>query len=277
MKISCSARKEWAYHIKDWLDFERSHAKIHSTFTFDYKDIDFAFGQTEERGPLWGGRIYDGINLTKVDIYWLYDNGIGLKMPLSTRFVTHEMYKESKPWLKNYHRKGNAIITATDQLAKYIKNDFPDYELEASCIQAIETHEKLEEKLKLNLYDTIVLPIHMNDDFEFLKTLKNPSKIRLFLNAECSYSCPKKVCYGTTSKINYGENRKMMCSFYDLGMERTFHKDHINWNNFYFEKEKYDKLGIKKYKLVPSWENQQRTFIMYKKNRKVLKNEGRKV
>ncbi len=273
MHISCSARKDWQYHIKDWLDFFRSHAKIHSNFQFQYKDIDYAFGQVEGNTSLFGGRIADGINLTRVDVYWLYDKGIGLKLPLTNKFISDKQYKESKPFLKQYHRKGNAIITATDKLAKYIKNDFPDYQIEASCIQDIVDTKKLEQKISLGVYDTVVLPIHMNDDVKFLKRIKDKEKIRLFLNVECSYSCPKKICYGPTSKINVGEKeqKEFKCSFWDFGMERTFHKDHIDWNNFYFDKAEFDKIGFTKYKLLPSWEHQQRTVTMYKKNRKLLK------
>ena len=278
MKISCSARKDWQYHIKDWLDFQRSHTKIHSNFQFNYKDIDHAFGQVAGNTSLFGGRIVDGINLTRVDVYWLYDKGIGLKLPLTNKFISDTRYKESKPFLKQYHRKGNAIITATDELAKHIKNDFPDYQIEASCIQDIVDTKKLEQKISLGVYDTIVLPIHMNDDIKFLKSIKDKKIIRLFLNAECSYTCPKKVCYGTTSKININERNRitdaptqMQCSFWNLGLERTFYKDHIDWNNFYFDKLKFDKIGFTKYKLLPSWEHQQRTVIMYKKNRKLIK------
>ena len=266
MYISCSARKDWQFHIKDWLDFQCNHAKIHSNFQFNYRDIDYAFGQVEGTIPLWGGRVATRLNLTKVDIYWLYDKGIGLKLPLSSKFITDDQYNESKPFLKEYHRKGNAIITATDKLAKYIKEDFPDYEIEASCIQDIVDNKKWEKKISLECYDTIVLPIHMNDDIKFLKNIKDKEKIRLFLNVECSYNCPKKVCYGTTSRINSNKGDKMQCSHYDLHLPRTFYKDEINWNNFYFDKSKFDKIGIIKYKLVPSCEVQQRTHIMYKKN-----------
>ena len=275
MKISCSARKGWQYHIRDWLDFFRSHAKIHSNFQYDYEDIDHVFGQVEGTTTLWGGRIADDINLTKVDLYWLYDKNIGLKLPLTNKFITKEQYEESKPFLKRYYRKGNAIITSTDKLAEYIKQDFPDYEIEASCIQDIVDTKKLEKKISLKCYDTIVLPIHMNDDIKFLKSIKNKEKIRLFLNVECSYSCPKKICYGVTSQVNLGKKEKMMCSFYDLGLERKFYKDHINWNDFYFDKSKFEKIGITKYKLVPPWENQQRTALMYKKHRtKIFPNEN---
>ena len=266
MKISCSARKGWQYHIKDWLDFQRSHAKIHSSFQFNYKDIDYAFGQVEGETKLWGGRIFDGVNLTKVDVYWLYDNGIGLKLPLSSKLITDFDYKESKSLLKFCHKKGNAIIVASDKLATYIKEDFPDYEIEASCILDTINTKTLQKRIALDCYDIIVLPIHMNDDIQFLKSIKNKKQIRLFLNVECSYTCPLKVCYGSTSRINSGklEPTKMQCSHYDLKMARTFYKDDIDWSTFYFDKSKFDKLGFSKYKLVPPWETQQRTNLMYK-------------
>ena len=56
----------------------------------------------------------------------------------------------------------------------------------------------------------------------------------------------------------------MLCSFYDLNMPRTFYKDEINWNTFYFDKLKFDKMGFNKYKLLSPWEYQQRTHTMYK-------------
>ena len=272
--ISCSARKDWAFHIRDWLDLHRNYAKIHGDLEFDYDDIDYAFGFVEGYTDLYGGRISEkNINITKVDLYWLYDHGIGLKIPMSTKVFNDELYKESLPFLKEYHRKGNAIITSVDKFSKRIKEDFPDYQIEASCIQDVDNLEQLEKKISLDYYDTIVLPIHMNDDIKFLKSIKKKDKkiIRLFLNVECSYTCPKKICYGTTSKINIfeknsGKPRKMKCSFFDLNMKRTFYNDKINWNQYYFDKSKFDKIGINKYKLVPPWEEQQRTFIMYEKN-----------
>ena len=186
MKISCSARKHPTYHIRDWLDFERTHAKMYSTFQFDYKDIDYAFGQVEGKSMLWGGRLFDGENLTRVDLYWMYDHGIGLKMTLSTKLFTEIDYQASKEFLKYYHRKGNAIILANDTLAKRIHEDFPDYELEASCILDTINTKSLEKRIAQDCYNIIVLPIHMNDDFTFLKSIENKKQIRLFLNVECS-------------------------------------------------------------------------------------------
>ena len=265
--ISCSARKSWQHHIRDWLDLQRTHARMHGNLKFDYNDIDYVFGQIEGKTELWGGRVYDGINITRVDLYWLYDQGIGIKLPLSTRIFTDAQYKKSLGFLKYYHRKGNAVITSVDEFSKRLKEDFPDYQVEASCIQDVVDTEKLEKKISLELYDTIVLPIHMNDDINFLKNIKDKEKIRLFLNVECSYTCPKKVCYGTTSRINTGRQEEMQCSFFHLNLKRTFYNDEINWSEYYFDKSKFDEIGFSKYKLLAPWEQQQRTFIMYEKNK----------
>ncbi len=147
--ISCSARKYPDTHIRDWLDFQRGYAKIHSDFVFDYDDIDYAFGQPEGDTELFGGRIAVGsINMSRVDVYWLYDHNIGLKITLSSKIFNDDMYKKSRPFLQNYHRKGNAIITSSDKLAKRIKEDFPEYKLEASCIQDIVTAPKLKKNIK---------------------------------------------------------------------------------------------------------------------------------
>jgi hypothetical protein len=270
IKISCSARKDWQYHISDWIDFEKTHAKIHSGLEFDYEDIDYVFGNTEDTAPLWGGRMVDVINLTKVDIYWLYGKGIGYKATLSSRSMSDADYKNTKEMLKIYHREGNAIITAVDKLAGRIKNDFPKYKIEASAVMDITTKEHLNKVIDTGLYDTIVLPMCANDDTKFLESINNKDQIRLFINAECSYTCPKKVCYGTLSQINKEKTDKMICSHYDLKMPRTFYDDSIDWNNFYFDKDKFDKMGFSNYKLLPSWEAQQRTHIMYRESSETL-------
>jgi len=266
MNISCSGRKDWEYHISDWLDFMKSHAKIHSNFEFKDEEVDYVFGNTEGSSPLWGGRAALGINLTRVDVYWLYDKDIGIKLPLSSKSFTEEAYQDSKFLLQQYHREGNSILTGTHKLAERIKQDFPKYKIEASAVFDITTKEKLNKAIETGFYDTIVLPICMNDDLEFLKEIENKDQIRLFMNAECSYTCPKKICYGSIGQINKGklEPSDMKCSHWDLNLPRTFYDDNVDWNNFYFDKKVYDEIGFSNYKLVPAWANQQRTNIMYK-------------
>lgn len=266
MKISLSGRKPEHIPIESWVSHMWSHAKIHSNFEYSWDDIDYIFGRTEELTTLWGGRIYNEPNLTRCDVYNIYDKGVGIKLTLQSLFLTDDAYKESKFLLKQYQRKGNSVIVGNEKLAERIKNDYPDYKIEASAVFDITTKEKLQQKIDSKLYDTIVLPICMNDDIDFLNNIKNKDQIRLFMNAECSYTCPKKICYGSISRINQGKvvPDEMKCSHYNLKMPRTKYDDSIDWNNFYFDKSVFDKIGFKNYKLVPPWANQQRTNIMYK-------------
>jgi hypothetical protein len=262
MNISCSARKDWQYHIRDWIDFERAHAKIHGDLQFDYSDIDYAFGFVEELSPLYGGRESSELAVTRVDTYWLYDNGIGLKIPLSSKMFNDNMYNNSKQLLNAYHREGNAIIVSTNKLAERIKEDFPKYKIEASAIMDITSNKHLKVVADTNLYDNIVLPICANDDVEFLESIENKDQIRLFINAECSYNCPKKVCYGSNSKVNSNTRNEMLCSHWDLKLPRTWYDNTIDWGNFYFDVNKFNDIGFNNYKILPSWESQQRINIM---------------
>jgi len=264
MKISCSARKDWQFHIRDWIDLGISHAKIHGDLIYGYKDIDYIFGFPEGTAPLFGGRVVEEfITITKMDIYWGYNHGIGLKLALSSKSFSEDMYRDTKLVLKEYHRKGNAVIVSTDKLARRIREDFPDYKIEASAVMDITDTNQLNKKAVTGLYDTIVLPMCANDDMSFLESIENKEQIRLFLNVECSYNCPSKVCYGATSKMNNNARKEpMICSHYDLKMPRTWYNNSVKWDEFYFDVSKLDAMGFSKYKLVPPWESQQRTRIM---------------
>ena len=270
-KISCSARSKAPWDpIQQWADIHIAQAKKFSSFEFDYEDIDCMYGQVEEYLPIYGGRPAANPEIMKHDLPWLYDNGIGVKLTLQNKTPTNEAYKESKSGLKEYNRKENAVIVNSDKLAEWIKNDFPNYKIEASCIQDITTNEQYEKKVALGLYDTIVLPIHCNDDIKFIESIERKDMLRLFMNIECSYNCPSKICYGTTSKINLQLKKKFVCSLIHLGQERTFYNDDINWSEFYFDLKKYEAMGIEKFKLVYPSEQQQRTELMYKRNHNTL-------
>ncbi|NIK89796.1 hypothetical protein FHS83_003114 [Rhizomicrobium palustre] len=157
----------------------------------------FAF---REYTPLYGGRIYHGPELSDADIHWMYDNGIGYRIPLQNIVTSREEYLSSKPFLAKYHRKGNSVIVARAELARWIREDFPDFELEASVINQVRTLDKLSSFLEN--YDVVVLHPIMNDDLAGLSTIADKSRIRLFVNAGCMYQCPTMECYGSISRMN---------------------------------------------------------------------------
>ena len=265
MKVSCSARKDFIFPMRDHLDFMISHAKRHGNINFSYKDIDYVFGFMEGFSPLYGGRGANVPNISKADEYFLYDNNIGIKIPLSNKIFTEQTYQASVSVLTQYHNENNAVIVSNSELAEKIKNDFPKYKIEASAIIDILSEEEFAKCRNDSLYDTYVLPMAANDKIEWLNSIDIKNKIRLFWNVECSYTCPKKVCYSVISKMNLGKtkNPNFTCSKTDLHMPRTFYNDSIKWNEFYFDVEKFQKMGFEKFKMIIPTEAQQRTFILY--------------
>jgi len=104
--------------------------------------IDSVFGFVE-RSTLYGGRPFVEPELSAPDIWALYDNGIGYRLPISNSIVDREEYLEAKAFLGKYHRDGNSVIVTNDDLAGWIREYFPMYKIEASAIKNIDNPRKL--------------------------------------------------------------------------------------------------------------------------------------
>ncbi len=168
------------------------------------EEIDSFFGFTTYN-PLYGGRMWNirvpnGAEFSDFDVRSMYKMGINLRLPMTNHHASLDEYKESIPFLDKYHRPGNAIITTNEDLAKWIRADFPDYHLEASVIKNISSLDEIEHAA--GIYDTVVLPMYANQDEDFLKSIEDKSIIRLFANAGCALTCPSKMCYPSISKAN---------------------------------------------------------------------------
>jgi len=174
------------------------------------KQIESFFGFVEPT-TLYGGRIFYQTELSAYDLRSLYEMNINLRLPLTNHFVTREEYDENLPFLDKYHRPGNAAIVTNDDLAKWIKEDFPDYRVEASVIKNIDNLRKIEKASKL--YEIMILPMSANNEEKFLTSIEDKSRITLFANAGCALTCPAKICYTSTSKANKtGDGSLFACS-----------------------------------------------------------------
>lgn len=162
-------------------------------------NIDSVFGFVEPCS-LYGGRVFKYPQLSDRDVDWLNDHHIGLRLPLTNHFVTRYEYDFYQSLLKKYHHPLNSIIATQDQLAQWIKEDFPLYTVEASVIKNINTLDKLEKAWPF--FDTVVLPMPCNDDAVFLNSINQKQRIRLFANAGCAYTCPSRICYRSFSQVN---------------------------------------------------------------------------
>ncbi|HVZ53821.1 MAG TPA: hypothetical protein VG986_17770 [Pseudolabrys sp.] len=168
-------------------------------FFFDALPIKSVFG-FREYTPLYGGRNFVEPELSDADIAWMYDNGIGYRIPLQNSIANRADYEDNKWFLEKYHRAGNSVILVKPEMAGWIRDDFPLFESEASVILQARTVEKAEELL--NSFDVVVLHPELNDEKEELARLADKDRIRLFANAGCMYKCPTMECYASLSRLN---------------------------------------------------------------------------
>lgn len=173
------------------------------------REIDSLFGFVE-RSSLYGGRAFSRRELSDRDVFQLNNAGIGIRLPMSNHYVEPEEYEANAGLLEKYHRPINSVIVTNDDLAQWIRRDFPDYRIDASVIKNLKSHRKIDKALAV--YDSVVLPMRLNNDLKFLERIECKDRVTLFANAGCALTCPAKLCYLSISKINKGRGGKFQCS-----------------------------------------------------------------
>lgn len=202
-------------------------------------EIESVFGFVG-RSTLYGGRKFVHRELSRMDVDNLNKSGIGLRLPMSNHFVDEEEYRLNAYLLARHHRKINSIIITNDDLARWIRMDFPDYQLDASVIKNINTHRKIDEALEL--YDSVVLPMPLNEDLDFLEKIEAKDRVILFANAGCALTCPSRLCYRSVSKLNKGVDGEWQCS---LPL-----KERDLYGMVDFPLQPYVDLGFRRFKLL---------------------------
>jgi hypothetical protein len=171
--------------------------------------IESVFGFVE-RSSLYGGRAFQIEELTDEDIIYLNEMNIGLRIPLTNHFVDRDEFIKTSKILEKHHNPLNSVICTNDELALWIRTEFPSYEIEASVIKNLSTKDKISDALEI--YNTVVLPMSSNDNDLLLDSIEDKSRIRLFANAGCAYTCPAKICYKSVSKMNKFQGGEFKCS-----------------------------------------------------------------
>ncbi|MCG9696105.1 hypothetical protein [Shewanella sp. Isolate11] len=218
----------------------------HNFAAVPLKQVESIFGFVE-RSTLYGGRFYLIRQLSDRDVGLLADNGIGVRIPLTNHFATQAEFDANRPLLAKYHHPRNSIICTNDDLAYWIKQEYPDYDIEASVIKNLTKTEQIEQAL--SLYDTVVLPMVLNDNEALLSALPDKQRIRLFANAGCAYTCPARICYKSISKFNKGEGGEFKCS------QDLKHREMQGMVDF--DLQRLSDLGFHKFKLLRARVGQQ--------------------
>ncbi len=209
--------------------------------TVPLAQIDSLFGFVEPC-TLYGGRPYQEPQFSNADVAQMYAINIGLRIPLTNHYVEENEYRSYDWFLDKYHRTGNSVIVHTDKLAQWIHRDYPLYKLESSVIKDINTYGKID--AALHLYDTVVLPMALNNDHEFLSGITDKSRITLFANAGCALNCPNRICYRSVSKINKFKPAEFKCS------KKVKDRDILGMVDF--DLEQLAALGFRRFKLLRS-------------------------
>ena len=203
--------------------------------------IDSLFGFVEPC-TLYGGRPYQEAQFSNADVQQMYAHGIGLRIPLTNHYVDEAEYRSYDWFFDKYHREGNSVIAHSDKLAEWLRRDYPLFKLESSVIKDINTYAKIDAALKL--YDTVVLPMPLNYDREFLSGIVDKSRITLFANAGCALNCPNRICYRSVSKINKFKPAEFKCS------KKVKDRDILGMVDF--DLEQLAALGFRRFKLLRS-------------------------
>jgi hypothetical protein len=161
--------------------------------------VDSVFGFVEP-SSLYSGRPYINRQLSEADVEAMYSKGIGLRIPCTNHVVSREEYKQHEPFFEKYHREGNSVICTSDDLAGWLRKDFPSYQVEASILKEIDTREKIDRAF--DLYHTVILPMNLNLKTDFLSSITVKERITLFGNAGCALTCPNRSCYRVISGMN---------------------------------------------------------------------------
>ena len=90
-----------------------------------------------------------------------------------------------------------------DDLARWIRRDYPDYRIEASVIKHLRSHARIDAAMAM--YDTVILPMECCEQPQFLAGIERKDRITLFANAGCALTCPARLCYVAVSRINKRE------------------------------------------------------------------------
>jgi hypothetical protein len=195
LSLTISCRTKTAETMEEWISKFMGSGQEN--------EVTGVFGFLEEGTPLYGGRPYVGAEITKQDIDYLSRKGIGLTIPISNLEATRKEFEDTIPMLKKYYNDNTCLLVSNDKLAKWIKEEFPLYTIEASVQRHISIPQIPE---ALDIYDRV--PIQMNitynldKNFKDLEAIKDKRRIIVYATGGCMTVCENTLCHKAFSSIN---------------------------------------------------------------------------
>jgi len=211
-------------------------------YFLDVSQVESIFGAYQFPSKLYGGWGYDDRTAMRENhVEQMRAAGIGIALTLTNHFFDLDTYRESWPLLEKLHACSNSLIITSDDFARHVRRDFPEYQLKASIIKHIASIDRL--KRAYDLYDYVLIPMDKNDDDELLASLPEKDRIILFANAGCAYNCPARTCYLGNSQGIQGKPVTSVCSKARIPRE--------DLGYVVFDVKKLSALGFSYFKLIP--------------------------
>lgn len=85
----------------------------------------------------------------------------------------------------------NSVIVSSPYLEEYLRNRYPNFKYISSITKCEDSIDAINEACER--YDLVVPNHFYNKNFEFLKQIKHPEKIKLLANSFCSSYCKKSA------------------------------------------------------------------------------------
>ena len=139
-----------------------------------------------------GGRINRDITYDDGIINYYYKNNIGIALTFTNDMISLDD-SVGNALLEKFHRKGNRIILVNEELRKYVRKNYPKYEITHSITglgdisvpmsdSDFDRYKDLEEK-----FDFVVPRSEHIFDERFIRL--NSNKYEIMLNDTCVYNC----------------------------------------------------------------------------------------
>jgi collagenase-like PrtC family protease len=176
--------------------------KEHPEYFIENRIIDSAYDLPGNL--IWnGGRIMWEYQKCE-KIYDLVDSyrqlGLSLKHTCTNIFITDALLLDvlSNQYLAYCELEGDSVVVYTEDLADYIKNNYPKYRIIWSTARGEKDINKINSMSKNDMF---VLDYNHNHNEDILSQLKHPQNIEILCAENCIGNCPERLEHYKTMSL----------------------------------------------------------------------------
>ena len=205
-------------------------------------------------GAIWnGGRIINGgASIQEIEEVTksFNETGIPIRFTFTNCLIEKEHLNDRQcNLIMDIANNGlNEVLVTSPLLEDYLRNKYPNFKYLSSTTKCIVNENEIKEES--NKYYLTVLDYRKNIDFDFLKSLKNPDKYELLINAYCSPNCKRRTEH--YEQISRNQLKNQFEYFFCEDAKPTFYES-LKWPTVIKANDLYNiynkELGFKHFKV----------------------------